>query len=185
MESLSVLEIYQRIKKKNLRFLDYALLARITGIINRNTLYKTSQRLIKKKILDKITPGIFMFTDTPVSEFEVANYVYQPSYVSLESALSFYGILPQFVYTVTSITTKKTKRLFYEKKEYLFCKIDSSLFWGYEKKNNILIATPEKALLDTWYFASKGLIKIDNKDLDLSIIDKRKLLKLRKKFKNK
>ena len=182
MESLSVLDIYKKIKERGLIFLDYAVLSKLTGYSNKNTLYKISQKLENKKVLKRLAPGLFLFTESSVSEFEIANFVYQPSYVSLETALSFYGILSQFPYTLTSVTTRKSKKVLIEEKEYTYSKMDLSLFWGYERKNDMLIASPEKAFLDTIYFASKGISRINLADLDLSVLNKVALITLAKKF---
>jgi hypothetical protein len=48
-------------------------------------------------------------------------------------------------------------------------------FFGYVKKDNFLIALPEKALLDELYFISKGLIRISLDELNLSLINRNKL----------
>jgi len=45
-------------------------------------------------------------------------------------------------------------------------------FFGFVKKDNFLIAQPEKALLDELYFISKGLISISLNELNLSLINK-------------
>ncbi|HSW71384.1 MAG TPA: hypothetical protein VLH77_05335 [Gammaproteobacteria bacterium] len=41
--------------------------------------------------------------------FELAQYIYGPSYISLESALSFHKLIPETVYTVTSTTVKRSR----------------------------------------------------------------------------
>ncbi|MBU1104628.1 hypothetical protein L6255_02755 [Candidatus Parcubacteria bacterium] len=182
MGSLSILEIYKILKENKVVFFDFVTLSKLTNYSNKNTLYKIAQKLEKKKIIKRLSLGLFLFSEAKVTEFEIANFVYAPSYISLESALSFYGILSQFPYTITSITSKKSKRLLIENKEYRYSKIDDSLFWGYERKKTILIASPEKALLDSLYFASKGLINIDLKEMDLTILNKNLLVKLAKEF---
>ncbi|MBU1016601.1 MAG: hypothetical protein ABIJ36_03335 [Patescibacteria group bacterium] len=184
MESLSGIEIFKKLRDKNIKFVDYSTLGKITGHTNKNTIYKLAERLVNKEVLVRVSPGLFLLKDAPISEFEIANYIYQPSYISLESALSFYGIIPQFAYTITSITTRKVKRILVEGKEYSYSKINEGLYWGYEKKSDILIASPEKALLDIMYFASKGISRPDFKEMDLTIIDKDKLLMEAKKFKS-
>jgi predicted transcriptional regulator of viral defense system len=182
MESLSLLEIYKIFKENKIVFFDFATLSKLTNYNNKNTLYKIAQKLERKKLIKRLSLGMFLFSEAEVSEFEIANYVYSPSYISLESALSIYGILSQFPYTITSITTRKSKKLLIEEKEYQFSKIDETLFWGYEKKGNFLIASAEKALLDSIYFFFKGLVNIDYAELDLSIINKNLLFKLVKEF---
>ncbi len=59
--------------------------------------------------------GIYMLSEefrvTRCSNYFLANQLYTPSYVSLESALSYYGLIPEAVYATTSVTTKKTARI--------------------------------------------------------------------------
>ncbi|MBC8494142.1 MAG: hypothetical protein ISR70_00765 [Candidatus Thioglobus sp.] len=85
--------------------------------------------------------------------FSVANYIITPSYVSLESALSFYGLIPEAVYTTTSVTTRKTSNTHTPVGLFSFShlKIGYFNFGFYQiKKDNdaYLIATPLKALMD-------------------------------------
>lgn len=77
--------------------------------------------------------------------------------MSLETALSFYGILDQFPYTVTSITTKKTREVKCRGKVFSYSQIKKDYFNGFKKQDNFLIAHPEKAVFDFAYFAYNGL----------------------------
>ena len=106
-----------------------------------------------------------------------------PSYISLESALSFHGILSQFPYTVTSITPLKPRRITYQEKEYEFSHLESKYFFGFVKKDKFLIATPEKALLDELYYMAKKLRTIHVTDLNFEPVDKKKFKELYKKYK--
>lgn len=163
--------------------MDYSSLSSLTGISNQNTVYKTAQRLIKKRVITPLCPGHFLVSGiNHISEFEIANFVHQPSYISLHSALSFYGILSQFVYSVTSITTRKTKKLMIAEKEYVYSHVNQNHFWGYEKSNGMLIATPEKALVDTLYFKIKGIVSLNLEELDYSRINYPKLKQVAKQF---
>jgi predicted transcriptional regulator of viral defense system len=56
--------------------------------------------------------GYYLLADREMDEmllFMVANKIYEPSYVSLESALAYYEIIPETVFGVTSISSRKTK----------------------------------------------------------------------------
>ncbi|PIS23402.1 hypothetical protein COT49_00320 [candidate division WWE3 bacterium CG08_land_8_20_14_0_20_40_13] len=184
MESLPIIKIYQKIKDLNLKFVDYLTLAQVTGYSNKNTLYKIAGRLVKAGILKNLMGGKFVLGEFKAESFEIANYLYQPSYISLESALSFYGILPQFSYTISSITTKKTKKISVDGKEFSFSSISPSLFWSYKKEKNFLIASPEKALLDSLYFSLKKIINLDKDELDITCINRKELLRMSKLFNN-
>ncbi len=157
-------------------------LGSLLEIENRQTLYKKIQRLEKSGILKKFVKGKYQFLLKEVGEFTIANFLYQPSYVSMESALSFYSIVTGFSYQITSITIKKPKDLEINGKEYSYSSISPGLFWGWEKKDNFLIATPEKALLDYLYFAKKGLRSIDWEEIDISNLNKDILFSWAKKL---
>jgi len=52
--------------------------------------------------------GLYSFSDRPVDELELANRLYAPSYVSLETALNYHGIIPDVPLAVTSVTTTRS-----------------------------------------------------------------------------
>ena len=86
----------------------------------------------------------------------VANRIYSPSYISLHSALSFYGMIPEEVVQVTSVTTLKTARFQNDFGTFHYQNVKTPLYFGYEIKTppsgrGLLVATPEKALLDLLY----------------------------------
>jgi hypothetical protein len=87
-----------------------------------------------------------------------------------------------FSYQITSISIRKPKIIEIDEKDFVYSKITPKLFWGWEKKEDFLIATAEKALLDYVYFASKGLANLDWEEIDLKKIDKRLLLKWAEKY---
>ena len=175
MASSNALQIYRQLEKQGIRLLDYGVLSQITGYTKKNTLYKLADKLVENDIITKLTSGKFLVNDAGVGEFEVANYIYQPSYISLESALSYYGILAQFPYSVTSVTTRKSRKMQIKGKEYVYSTIKSGLFNGYVKLDTFLMASAEKALVDMAYFNTKGISNIDLSELDLSSIDRTKL----------
>jgi len=88
-----------------------------------------------------------------VEPMEVANLVYGPSYISLEYALSYYGMIPERVESVTSVTTKRTKMFATPLGNFSYDHIPGTAFAAgisLEARNgiNVLIATREKALCD-------------------------------------
>lgn len=156
---------------------------KIFCVDNKNTLYKFLQRLEKRKIIERVMNGKYIFTLREATDFSIANFIDTSSYISLESALSFYGIIAQFPYTLTSVTFDKPKRIIFREKEYEFNHIDTEYYFGFIKKNNFLIASPEKAVLDELYFISKNLRRINLKELDLSKINKQRVIKMSQKYK--
>lgn len=85
----------------------------------------------------------------------VGNMLVQPSYISLEYALSLYGILAESVFTITYITTKKTRLFQGGQFSFSYKNIKPDLFFGYtEKKYQNLtycLATLAKAIFDFIY----------------------------------
>lgn len=90
--------------------------------------------------------------------FEVANVLVRPSYVSLESALAFHGLIPEAVFVTTSVTTARPSAYETSLGRFDFRHISSALLWGYAEERiagdpvrTVLVARPEKALLDLVY----------------------------------
>jgi len=120
-----------------------------------------SRRLVewqKKGYLIQIRQGYYCFSTTKRDENFIriaANKIYSPSYISLESALSFYGLIPEGVFTTTSVTTKYTVNYQTAVGNFNYRHIKNRLFFGYRlvKTNNLVVkmAEPEKAILDFLY----------------------------------
>lgn len=92
--------------------------------------------------------------------FLVANHLQKASYVSLQSALSFYGLIPEVVNITTSVSTGRPERLDTPLGTFEFRHIKTELLFGYRMtelgEQSALIATPEKALLDLIYLQPGG-----------------------------
>jgi len=92
--------------------------------------------------------------------FYVANHLQRASYVSLQSALGLYGLIPELVNVTTSVTTGRPERLETPLGIYEFQHVKTSLLFGYKMRKfdgqSALVATPEKALLDLVYFQTVG-----------------------------
>ena len=183
METISKAKAIKILYQKRITFFEVADADKIFGIKKRKTLYELLRRLERAGVINRIIKGKYYFSLKEFNDFELANFLINPSYISLESALSFYGILSQFPYSIVSVTPLKSKKINYQGKEYEFAHLDSKYFFGFVKKDKFLIATPEKALLDELYFVAKKLRKIHFEDLDLKLIDKKKFKILSKKYK--
>ena len=136
-----------------------------------DTFYLYIRKLIRLHILEKLERGIYIIKDRPPHEYNIANILHAPSYISFETALNFYGILSQFPYEITSATVGKSIQKTIHDTMYSYAHIQPSLFFGYQKKDGHLIAEPEKALLDQLYFAARGLRQFPIDEYDLSRID--------------
>lgn len=183
VETISKDKAIKILHQKKVSFFDIVDAKKIFKIKKENTLYKLLQRLEKSGVIKRLIKGKYLFVFREVGDFDLANFLVNPSYISLESALSFYGILPQFPYTITSVTPLKSRKIIYQEKEYEFAHLESKYFFGFVKKDKFLIATPEKALLDELYFVAKKIRRIHFKDLDLKMIDKKNFKNLSRKYK--
>lgn len=110
-------------------------------------------RWIQKGYLKSIKRGLYIFADQNPDEFEIASHLITPSYISLTSALSHYSLIPDVSAEVSSVTTKNTAQFQIQNTRYQFFHIKPSLFSDFVGlRDNIFMATPEKAILDYFYF---------------------------------
>lgn len=182
MSPISAIKAIQTIKNAGAKVITPAEISKILNLKNQNTIYKLIQRLNKYGLLERISKGKYVPAGLPLSEFEMANLILSPSYVSFESALSFYGILPQFPYQITSATPLKSANINSLNKEFSYTHLSAKMYWGYTKTNSFLIATPEKTLADMMYLASKKLRKIDFAEMDFTNINKKILKNMAQKI---
>jgi hypothetical protein len=122
---------------------------------------------VKKGYLVRLKNGIYAFSreKEKLRGEGIAFLLCQPSYLSLESALSWYGFIPEIVYAYTSVTARITRTFENDWGRFIYRHVKSELFWGYvEMKTDhgpYLLAEPEKALLDYIYL---NLARINNED---------------------
>ena len=137
-------------------------------------------RNVKSGLFLKLRNNYYMLKDSHPSLYLIANKLYQPSYISLESALSHYGIIPEVVYAVTSVTPKPTREFKTPKGVFSYQRIKKGIFAGYSpvtlEGHVVLLAEPEKALADYLYFVDLKKTLLNDR-LNLKRINKGKLLK--------
>ena len=113
--------------------------------------------LEKAKEIIRLKRGMYVVNPTVsgklLSTELIANQLYGPSYISLQSALRYYGLIPETVYTMRSMTVKHARRFenLIGRFDYIYCPhkyfsigVTQVLKDGY----SFVIATPEKALCD-------------------------------------
>lgn len=173
----STLEIIKILREKDISVFSLNDFRRLFLIENDQTAYKKIQRLQEEGIIETLINGKYRFTFSYnlATDYVIANYLYAPSYISLESALSYYGIITGFPYIVSSITVKKPKKIIFQNKEFSYSRVKKELFFGMRKDVDFVIAEPEKALLDYIYFGQKGLRNLEFDEMDFSAIDRKKL----------
>jgi len=113
---------------------------------------------VKEGLFIRLKKGLYTLqTDLP-SEEEIANKLYMPSYISFEYALGYYQLIPEMVYTITSATSKPTRKFIFNNIAYDYRTIKIEAYTGYILKKSehrsFIIAEPEKALVDYLYFVA-------------------------------
>jgi predicted transcriptional regulator of viral defense system len=97
-------------------------------------------------------------TGVKINPALLANSLYRPSYISTYWALGFYSMIPEKVVTYTSITRRVTRSFSNFFGQFQYRSIKEVAFFGYKLleigDDEVLIAEPEKALLDLWYLES-------------------------------
>lgn len=137
------------------------------GCINSNQVYAWQPNFDKnnlsrwtgKGLLLKLRNGYYTFPEYMKKTdfaYYIANRIYRPSYLSLHTALAFYGIIPESVMQITSVTSMKTSAFTNAFGEFSYKSVRPDLIFGYDIKpmkdgGSLLLAKPEKALLDLLY----------------------------------
>lgn len=154
-------------------------------------------RWVKAGKLQKIRRGVYIlnkpYRKAEPHPFNTANQIKQGSYVSLQSALAFYSMIPEYVPVVTSITTGRPEKVKTPVGVFLYRHLKKPLFSGFQNVEVIsgqhaLVATPEKALLDLIYLTPQGDSKEYIEELrlqNISLISMENLKKEAEKFKSK
>jgi predicted transcriptional regulator of viral defense system len=107
--------------------------------------------------LSRLRRGLYALAEPHARErpdpLALASRLQRPSYVSLQSALAYHGVIPEAVTVVTSVTTGRPRRFRTPLGEFVYRHVHSGLFWGYQEIDlgpgqPAYMALPEKALLD-------------------------------------
>ena len=101
------------------------------------------------------------FQQTNPHPFLIANQLVRPSYVSLQSALGYYGLIPEYVPVTTCVTSDRPQELSTPLGEYQFRRIRKERFFAFSlddlgDEQSAYVAEPEKALLDLVYLRPGG-----------------------------
>ena len=136
--------------------------------------------LLKKGFIIRVKKGLYIFGDEyrrrPYSREILANLIYGPSYISLDYALQHYGLIPERVEAVTSITTGRSRKFSTEVGLFTYRMVPLDAFRiGMDRVEisdgrGFLMATPEKALADKLY-DSRGIGIQTQKELSVYLED--------------
>lgn len=152
------IKFIRALKEKGIVIFDPFDLRRLFNLKSDNTVKHLLRRLAKDGVVKRLKKGKYLFNyGRQPSDFLIANSLVVPSYISLESALSYYGLIDQFPYRITSVTVGKPRQFKINNKDFFYSKIKRGYFKDYVKVDDFLIAAKHKALFDYLYFIYKGL----------------------------
>lgn len=122
---------------------------------------------VKKGYIVRLKRGLYKLADVDIPDFVIAHKLYEPSYVSLETALSIYNVIPEVTPAVCSVTSKVSRKFKVGGDIFLYKNLRQKAFTGYRLTRigdfEYFLAEPEKALVDYLYlnFVRKGVLKIN------------------------
>lgn len=141
-------------------FFDLAMAAQLSRE-RRHTLRVQLHRWVRQGKLIALRRGMYAWPEkirgVPLNPAALANALYHPSYLSGLWALGFYGLIPEKVVVYTSVTTRGPRRFENAAGVFEYRHIKQETFFGYTASDvagsRVLVARPEKALLDYWYLS--------------------------------
>lgn len=171
-------------KVGNLPVVDTDLL--LAGVPKPESIKVQISRWQKTGKLVKLKRGIYLLAEpyrrVEIYEPYLASLLQKPSYISLEKALEYHGLIPEAVPTYTSVTTKRQGRFVTRVGTFDYRHIQPSLFWGYDsvtvRNQTAFIAVPEKALLDLIYLKWGNISSNRLTELRLQNLDRINIKKL-------
>jgi predicted transcriptional regulator of viral defense system len=175
----------------------------LAGKVNPNVVRLQLSRWTRSGRIYQLRRGVYAiappYQKTKPHPYVIANHLQRSSYVSLQSALAYYNLIPETVITTVSVTTGRPEYLSTPLGDFEYRHVKPGLFKGYQMTDlgNQLafVATPEKALLDLVYLQPDGetpeylqelrLQNLDRLNMDVlrnlsDIFDKPKLRKATK-----
>ncbi len=129
----------------------------LAGDVSPDAVRLQLSRWVRQGKLNQLRRGLYAlappYQRTSPHPFLIANYLLRPSYVSLQSALAYYGLIPEFTPVTTSVTTGRPRRWQTRLGRFEFRHVKKAFWFGFEltglgQEQSAFVATPEKALLD-------------------------------------
>ncbi|MBD3425345.1 MAG: hypothetical protein GF417_13000 [Candidatus Latescibacteria bacterium] len=150
-------------------------------------------RWVKDGRVIKINKGMYTlarpYRKVDPEPFTVANALKSPSYVSLQSALSWHGLIPEFVPVTTSVTTARPQLIETPLGSFEYRHVKTGMFQGYAKirlsgRQDAFVASSEKAILDLVHLTPGADSYEYLKELRLQNMDVIDMKKLQKSARN-
>ena len=168
-------------------YFGYEDIARILGI-SAASAKVTASRYVKQGLLVRLKRNMYVLRETwnaaeREDKFLLANMGQVPSYLSLATALDYYELTTQVQRDYfESVALKRTKEIHLNGTVFRYAKVTGTLYFGFRKQKGFFIATPEKALLDSFYLMSYGRYALDISALDETRFDRGEIKRLSREF---
>lgn len=136
----------------------------LAGDINPGSVRQQLSRWVNNGQIYQLRRGLYAiappYQKVKPHPFKIANHLQKASYVSLQTALAYYGLIPEIFTITTSVTGGRPERLATPLGSFEFHHLKTELLFGYQMtdlgEQSALLATPEKALLDLIYLQPGG-----------------------------
>ncbi len=173
------MNIHQVRKLAGREEIDYAFL--MSALKNYAKPRQKISRWIKTKEIIRVKKGLYIFgpeiAQRPYSKELLANLISGPSTISLSYALSHYGLIPERVDTVTSITNNRNKQLETPIGLFTYQYLSDTRYQpgiqlvSFDNDQSYLMAIPEKALCDYIYFTTKPVKISSLQNMELFLLE--------------
>jgi predicted transcriptional regulator of viral defense system len=137
----------------------------LAGVVDPADVRRQLSRWVRARRVIQLRRGLYAlpapYQQTPPHPFLIANSLLPSSYVSLQSALAYYGLIPEYVPQTLSVSTGRPSRWRNALGDFRFQHLAPHLFFGYQQVSftpgqDAFIALPEKALLDLVHLTPGG-----------------------------
>jgi len=179
---MKYLDLTSQLKKNNLIIFSLRDIENLFPEENLKTIKNNLGRWVEKNLLNRLRKNLYELIEqglkTNIPDVFVANMLYAPSYISLETALSIYSIIPDIAFHVTSLTTLPTREFKNKYGSFFYKSCRKRAFIGYRLMQyegfKILIADKEKALVDFLYFSlrQKRLLDFEEERFEKNLLNK-------------
>jgi predicted transcriptional regulator of viral defense system len=158
---LNWITVRKELKKKRLSIFtpdDLVRIFEVTPVAARFFVFRGTRRGVLTRLKKAQKGSLYCLADETPDQYTIANRLYEPSYVSFDTALSFHNIIPETVYAVTSATPKATRAFKVDGSQFVYHRVKKTAYTGYRPveymHRTVLMATPEKAVADYLYFVA-------------------------------
>lgn len=180
---MKIFELFSTLKKINKTYYTFSELQIILGL-EKLSANKRIIDLQKQGFLEKLGRDIFVPSFMTIDEEKIAGLLYQPGYLSFESALDYHGVLEKQDGVITFATRQKSIIREVGTKTAIWSYMPKTLFFDYDKTDRFMIASGEKALCDLMYLSYFNNTEIDFKEINYHKIRKSKIEEILKVYPN-